>query len=229
MRRRFSTSVKWKFRVRPFGAFAAAFFLTLAITAPSARADHGNNAPSPDLGYVFQNGNVSGWAVADDHTPDGSVYEDRIIYRIADWNSYSELKPTRGYVANHSSNRIHFWQEYLGVNGYLGAAWTYSAEGYSSLTACFTSGGYLSGYCNKTTHRATYVDIDLNHDLMADGASYGTFLERNHTVGHELGHVFGLSHVICSDSNAAIMKITGCGNVQAFVQTHDIADANRLY
>lgn len=192
-------------------------------------ADHGNNQPSPDLAFNFQNGNVSGWAIADDHTPTGSVYEERITFRINEWNSLSEVKPTRGYVANHSTNRIHFWQVNLGTNGPLGRALMYSNENYSTLQPCTDASGALTYLCNKTDHQATYADIDLNHDLMADGSPYGTFLERNHTVGHEIGHVFGISHLVCNDGSTGIMKVTACGNVQAFVQSHDVLDANRLY
>ena len=193
---------------------------------------HGTNNPNPDMGWKWKDAKLIGGAVADDHTAISSVYEQPIIDLIDDWRNKTDLAPTRGLVANHASNRIHYWDVNVGPNGYLGKATTYSIEGYSSLQLCVPG---TSTPCNKTNHRATYADINLNIYRLGPGKDFGTDFNRRHTIGHELGHPFSLTHPTdCVFGpvpvlEEAIMRQTACPPVFDNVRGHDEKDAAILY
>lgn len=81
-------------------------------------------------------------------------------------------------------------------------------------------------------HRATYADIVLNWRLLGPWMPFGTDFYRRHTIGHELGHPFSLSHPEdCGDSASgqAIMRQAVCPPVFSDVRAHDKKDAGIRY
>jgi len=206
-----------------------------------AQAWHGTNNPNPDFGYLWKDAKLIGGAVTDDHTVANWGYGPIIINRVNDWYNTTGVKPTNGTVADHASNRVHYHSVRVGTGAgsFLGKTSSYSIQGYASLQPCFNSDGSLSGLCNKTDHRATYADIDINDDLLAPGKQFGNDVERNHTMGHEMGHIFGLTHptdcIFPSGAQyEAIMRTTGCAQdagVPVFqnVRGHDAFDTAILY
>jgi hypothetical protein len=214
----------------------ASIGLAQALDWGSAEAWHGTNDPYPDSGWTWKDAKLVGGAVTDDHTL-WDYAGPYIIARVNDWYNTTAVKPTNGNVADHASNRVHYHSERLGtVLAPIGRANEFSIEGYGQLTACRTvPGGPPSGNCNKTNHRATYADLDLNDELLGPGKNLATDSNRNHTIGHELGHIFGLSHPTdCNEPVGAvyeaIMRQTACepplyGNVRG----HDAYDVAFLY
>lgn len=198
----------------------------------NAAAWHGTNSPNPDLGWTWKDATLVGGSVVDDHTS-GTIFTQPINDLVANWYNATKVKPTKGSLANHSSNRVHYWEVNAGTNGYLGQTQPYSIEGYSSLQPCTTNGA-PNGVCNKTNHRATYADINLNLARLGSGKDKGTDGNRRHTVGHELGHIYGLSHPSdCSPPSGstyeAIVRQTGCGPLWTTVRGHDQKDIGVLY
>jgi hypothetical protein len=218
----------------------ASIGIAQALDWGSAEAWHGTNAPNPDLQYVWKDARLIGGAVTDDHTL-WDYAGAHIIARVNDWYNTTAVKPTNGSVADHASNRVHFHSERLGsFSGILGHAEVYSIEGYSSLTRCNYRLGGLTGDCNKTNHRATYADLNLNDELIGPGKQFGNAPNRNHTIGHEMGHIFALSHPMdycgppptapSSPEKEAIMRTTACSNpLFENVRGHDAYDIAILY
>lgn len=173
------------------------------------------SAHTGDLGWIWVSTSYADHGVDDDTT---TLFQTEVAAAISDWDSSTSL-PTHA----SSTGDIQILQVTAGLSGYYARAYVYSG-----IYDCVTGG------CNKTNAKADWAVIRLNSQQFGgDWDSAGSQLyQKQSTIVHEFGHVYGLSHASCGDS--AVMSSSGCW--QPYFQppnnglvVHDLTHVDDLY
>lgn len=161
----------------------------------------------PIVNNVVEFGQASTWTngTADENLQGSGSVQAQGNY-VIDWRSDINPDFRRGEIRIRESN--------FGPTGWHGAANMYFVSQSGATTGCYDA----PSDCTARSVDSGYVRINTH---------YASRPSNEYLVRHELGHVFGLAHQLCSEANS-VMYVPSCGGLPTVLQQDekDWIDAN---
>lgn len=143
-------------------------------------------------------------------------------YGSANYNAANDYDSNTDIAVDWCNSPCQFNIRFIGDNwGETG--WAAMANPMHDGVRCIINSVWSSRRCNKTDLQVNSATVNWNSHYYGYTVSYTNFAAR-----HELGHVFGLTHIECGTEDSVMVK-ANCGNRADTLQPHDIDDINEEY